>query len=145
MLVSEQTRVLARAVTTHDWGSWELKGLGGQRIFEILYPGKQAEMPAGRMALEPLRFGTSFIGREQEVAALVEAVKRARLITLTGMGGIGKTRLADAAARRLSDAFEDGTFFVELAATSDSENAVVSALLTALAIDAAGFESEAAG
>jgi len=107
----------------------------------VLYAGKQAEMPAGRMALEPLRFATSFVGRAQEVDELVEAVKRDRFVTLIGMGGIGKTRLADAAARRLSDAFDDGTYFIELATTADTEPAVVSTLLTALEIDTAGFST----
>jgi len=144
VLISEQTRILARGAATHDWGIWELKGLGGQRVYEVLYPGRQAEMPAGRMAVEALRFGTSFVGRVREVEALVEAVKRDRMVTLTGMGGIGKTRLADAAARRLSDSFEDGTYFVELATTADSEGAVVSALLEASKTDPAGFPNEEA-
>jgi class 3 adenylate cyclase len=142
ILISEQTCVLAGPAETHNWGFWELKGLGPHRIFEALYPGKEAEMPAGRMRLEPLRFATSFVGREREVAALMEAVRQHRLITLTGMGGIGKTRLADAAARRLSDAFADGTYFVELATTTDSEEAVVSTLVGALKVNAAGFASE---
>ena len=125
VLISEQTRVLAKSEAVHDWGFWELKGLGSQRIFELLYSGKTPEEPAGRMQREPLRFATSFIGREREVAELMELLKRHRLVTAVGMGGIGKTRLADAAARRVSDSFADGAFFVELAATADSESAVV--------------------
>jgi predicted ATPase len=54
----------------------------------------------------------------------VELLKRHRLVNATGMGGIGKTRLADAAARRISDSFADGAFFVELAGTADSEFAI---------------------
>jgi class 3 adenylate cyclase len=135
VLISEQTRVLTDRRAVHDWGFWELKGLAGQRIFEILYPGKHPEIPAGRMRLEPLRFATSFIGREREVAELVEALKHHRLVTVAGMGGIGKTRLADFAARRVSDTFADGAFFVELAGTADSESAVVSELVAALAIN----------
>jgi Adenylate and Guanylate cyclase catalytic domain len=95
VLISEQTRVLTDRMTVHDWGFWELKGLGGQRIFEVLYPGKHPEIPAGRMRLEPLRFATSFIGREREGLELAELLKHHRLVTVTGMGGIGKTRLAD--------------------------------------------------
>ncbi len=142
VLISEQTRVLANSAAVQDWGHWELKGLGGQRIFEFLYPGKTPEEPAGRMQREPLRFATSFIGREREVAELMELLKRHRLVTAVGIGGIGKTRLADAAARRVSDSFADGAFFVELAATTDSESAVVSELIAALAVNPAGFKDE---
>ncbi len=144
VLISDETRTMAKPERLHDWGIWELKGLGAHRIFEVLYPGRQAAMPAGRMSLEPLRFATSFVGREREVPALMDAVRQHRLVTLTGMGGIGKTRLADAVARRLSDAIPDGTYFVELATTADSEGAVISALIAALQIDPAGFASEGA-
>src|SRR5258705_13146718 len=62
---------------------------------------------------------TSFIGREQEIAQLEELVAANRLVTLTGTGGAGKTRLAFEVASRLIDAFPDGVWLVELAALSD--------------------------
>src|SRR5882672_7793134 len=62
---------------------------------------------------------TSFIGREQEIAQLEELVTAHRLVTLTGAGGAGKTRLAIEVASRLIDAFPDGVWLVELAALSD--------------------------
>src|SRR6201987_5418253 len=62
---------------------------------------------------------TSFVGREQEIAQLVELVTAHRLVTLTGAGGAGKTRLAIEVASRLIDAFPDGVWLVELAALSD--------------------------
>ena len=62
---------------------------------------------------------TSFIGREQEIAQLKELVTTNRLVTLTGAGGAGKTRLAIEVASRLVDAFPDGVWLVELAALSD--------------------------
>ncbi len=62
---------------------------------------------------------TSFVGREQEIAQLKELVAANRLVTLTGAGGAGKTRLAIEAASRLIDAFPDGVWLVELAALSD--------------------------
>jgi len=135
--------VLAKSAAVHDWGFWELKGLGSQRIFEFLYSGKTPEEPAGRMQRDPLRFATTFIGREREVAELMELLKQHRLVTAVGMGGIGKTRLADTAARRVSDSFADGAFFIELAATADSESAVVSEFIAALAVNPAGFKDEA--
>src|SRR6266516_1896771 len=62
---------------------------------------------------------TSFVGREQEIAQLKELVATNRLVTLTGAGGAGKTRLAIEVASRLIDAFPDGIWLVELAALSD--------------------------
>src|SRR5258705_4043929 len=62
---------------------------------------------------------TSFVGREQEIVQLEELVTANRLMTLTGAGGAGKTRLAIEVASRLIDAFPDGVWLVELAALSD--------------------------
>src|SRR5258707_4718824 len=62
---------------------------------------------------------TSFIGREQEIAQLDKLVTANRLVTLSGAGGAGKTRLAIEVASRLVDAFADGVWLVELAALSD--------------------------
>src|SRR5882724_11900058 len=62
---------------------------------------------------------TSFIGREQEISQLEELVAANRLVTLTGAGGAGKTRLAIEVASRLIDAFPDGVWLVQLAALSD--------------------------
>jgi non-specific serine/threonine protein kinase len=62
---------------------------------------------------------TGFVGREQEITQLEELVTTNRLVTLTGAGGAGKTRLAIEVARRLLDAFPDGVWLVELAALSD--------------------------
>ncbi|MFP3962523.1 BTAD domain-containing putative transcriptional regulator [Actinomadura fulvescens] len=60
---------------------------------------------------------TGLVGREDEVAGTCEALGTARLVTLTGPGGVGKTRVALEVARRLADAggFPDGVWFVELA------------------------------
>jgi predicted ATPase len=61
----------------------------------------------------------SFIGRESQVAELHAAVKAHRLVTLTGVGGVGKTRLALEVAERLVDEFPDGVWVFELAAVTD--------------------------
>ncbi|GAA0479060.1 ATP-binding protein [Streptomyces olivaceiscleroticus] len=55
-----------------------------------------------------------FVGRADELAALTAGVAEARLVTLTGMGGVGKTRLATQAGRALRDRFRDGVWLVEL-------------------------------
>ena len=62
---------------------------------------------------------TSFIGRESEVAELQGAVKARRLVTLTGVGGVGKTRLAVEVATRLADEYPDGVWLFELATVTD--------------------------
>jgi predicted ATPase len=65
---------------------------------------------------------TSFIGREREIADLRKLLTtEARLVTLTGPGGSGKTRLALAVASGLVDEFEDGLWWVELASLSDPD------------------------
>jgi predicted ATPase/DNA-binding XRE family transcriptional regulator len=100
----------------------------------------------GRMAAVPLRSqpsprhnlpeeATSFIGRAAEVAMLKDLLQRpqVRLVTLTGPGGSGKTRLALRAAANLLDEFTDGVFFVSLAALTDPQ-VVPSAIAAALAL-----------
>ncbi len=62
---------------------------------------------------------TGFVGREQEIAAVIERLRGARLVTLTGPGGVGKTRVAQAAAEVLLDDFPDGVAFVALGAITD--------------------------
>jgi predicted ATPase len=58
---------------------------------------------------------TSFVGREREVSELVRTLATARLVTLTGTGGSGKTRLALEAARDLANTYPGGSWLVELA------------------------------
>jgi predicted ATPase len=64
---------------------------------------------------------TSFFGREAEVQELTDGVAGHRLVTLTGIGGIGKTRLALETARTLLESFPDGVWLVELAPLSDPD------------------------
>ncbi len=80
-------------------------------------------MPAGFAATTPRHNlpinPSSFIGRERELAAVKQALHSSRLVTLTGSGGIGKTRLALQAAGELIDTYQDGVWWVELAALRD--------------------------
>src|SRR2546422_334786 len=62
---------------------------------------------------------TSFIGREREVEEICQLLRPARLLTLVGAGGAGKTRLAIEAAREAQAAYPDGVWLVELAALAD--------------------------
>jgi predicted ATPase len=92
-------------------------------VFQVRAPGLRAEFPPLR-ALDTSRgnlrrAATSFIGRESEVAEVEAAVRTHRLVTLTGVGGVGKTRLATEVAARLVDGFPDGVWLFELAAVTD--------------------------
>ncbi len=92
-------------------------------VFQVRAAGLQADFPALR-ALDAspgnLRAATtSFVRRESEVPELQAAVKAHRLVTLTGVGGVGKTRLALEVAARLADEFPNGVWFFELAAVTD--------------------------
>jgi class 3 adenylate cyclase len=104
ILLSEATAALIRdtrpaGVTLLDHGEYELKGLTRpERIFQLV----SQDLPAGSPPLRsmiarshnlPLRL-TRFIGREQELAAVRRSLNSGRLVTLTGTGGTGKTRLA---------------------------------------------------
>jgi predicted ATPase len=90
--------------------------------FEMTRPGQAAAGDAPRAGAVPVP-ATPLLGREQEAAAVEDLVleEGARLVTLTGPGGVGKTRLAVEAARRLGPGFADGVRFVELAAVSAAD------------------------
>jgi predicted ATPase len=64
---------------------------------------------------------TSFLGREKELAAVGALLRMARLVTLTGVGGVGKTRLALQVAAEIAADYPDGAWLVELAAVGDPE------------------------
>ena len=88
--------------------------------------GRGHQAPAAPLNL-PLHL-TSFVGREADMRSLKGLLKTARLVTLTGTGGAGKSRLAAQVARTNSDAWPDGAWWVELAAESDVAEAVVASL-----------------
>ncbi len=84
--------------------------------------------------------GNSFVGRELDLATVISALSSARLVTLTGLGGIGKTRLALHAAARVAEQYPDGVSVVELA-DIDSDTAVTAAVSTAVGLyDAPALE-----
>src|SRR5713226_8624789 len=85
---------------------------------------------------------TGFVGREKEVAAVKELLLRqdVRLLTITGPGGIGKTRLAVEVANGLVESFPGGTHFVPLSSLSDP-GLIASVIVQALGIREAGGQS----
>ncbi|MFE3327405.1 BTAD domain-containing putative transcriptional regulator [Streptomyces sp. NPDC059176] len=74
---------------------------------------------------------TSFVGRESDIGALRDDLSRARLVTLLGHGGAGKTRLSQEAAEQTSDGYPDGVWLVELAPVGDPDD-VPEAVLAAI-------------
>jgi predicted ATPase len=124
VLLAESTAGLLSGVDLVDLGPRRLRDLPtAVGVFQVRATGLRTEFPALRaLDVSPgnLRAATtSFIGRESEVAELQAAVKAHRLVTLTGVGGVGKTRLALEVAARLADEFPDGVWFFELAAVTD--------------------------
>jgi hypothetical protein len=116
ILLAESTAGLLSGVDFIDLGPRRLRDLPTPvGVFQVQADGLRTEFPALR-ALDAspgnLRAATtSFIGRESEVAELQAVVKAHRLVTLTGVGGVGKTRLAVEVAARLADEFPDGVWF----------------------------------
>jgi predicted ATPase/class 3 adenylate cyclase len=131
VLITRSTRdllpeELPDAVSLRDLGEHRLKDLTHpQRLYQLLIPGLENDFPALKtLAARPTNLPiqpTPLIGREQQVTDAVTLVQREdiRLVTLTGAGGTGKTRLALQVAAELVADFEDGVFFVDLAAITD--------------------------
>ncbi len=110
-----------------DLGEYQLKGLGRQeRVFQLVHPDLEASFPplatVSRRPSELPEQPSAFIGRDAELKVIRERLEdeAVRLLTLTGPGGIGKTRLALRAAADEIDRFEDGVFFVDLATVRGS-------------------------
>jgi predicted ATPase len=124
ILLADSTAGLLSGVDLVDLGPRRLRDLPTPvGVFQVRAAGLRTEFPplraldAGSGNLQAAT--TSFIGRESEVAELHAAMKAHRLMTLTGVGGVGKTRLAVEVAARLADEFPDGVWFFELAAVAD--------------------------
>jgi predicted ATPase/class 3 adenylate cyclase len=147
VVVSETTeRILAgqaiEGVGLDDLGEHRLKDLSRpMRLHQIVADGLTADFPPLRTLEYPPtnllgQSGpfTAFLGREAEVEVLARLVleRRNRLITLVGPGGVGKTRLAIEAARRLAGDFADGARFVPLAAVWEPHD-LASAIARSLA------------
>jgi predicted ATPase len=122
--LAESAAGLLSGVDLVDLGPRRLRDLPAPiGVFQVRATGLGTEFPALRaLDVSPgnLRAAaTSFVGRESEVAELQAGMKTHRLVTLTGVGGVGKTRLALEVARRLHNEFPDGVWVFELAAVTD--------------------------
>ena len=149
IVLSEPTAVLIErhlpaAVSMRDLGKHRLKDLSEpEAIFQVVAEGLQTEFPLLR-TLDAIpnnlpRLLTSFVGRERELAEAIRLLDGSRLLTFTGPGGTGKTRLSLQVAAELAYNFPDGVFFVELAPVT-SPDVVPSRILETLGIQASTRE-----
>src|SRR5215213_3281262 len=143
VVVSPVTASLARdrlpaGLGLVDVGRHRLKDLARpEHVFQLSVDGLEAVFPALRSLdgsgtnLPAAR--TSFVGRVAEVRELVELVRTCRLVTVTGAGGSGKTRLAIEVGRAVLSDFPDGVWFVDLSSITDGD-LVVGAVANALGL-----------
>jgi predicted ATPase len=134
ILVSLATEELARDsldddVRFVDLGEHRLRDLSRpERVFQMVAPGLPDDFPplgsspsvAGNLPAQV----TSFVGRDDAIRTLTDELRSTRLVTITGTGGVGKTRLALQTAERLVADFPDGAWLCELALAGDDDEAV---------------------
>jgi predicted ATPase/class 3 adenylate cyclase len=120
VLVSSSTAALVERGALQDLGEHRLRDLSApERIYQL----GDAEFPPLKSLYRtnlPVPV-TPFFGRERELAEVLDLVRDSRLLTLTGPGGTGKTRLGLQAAAASADRFPDGVFWVPLAPLRDPE------------------------
>ena len=123
--VAEQvSSALPENVSLRDLGTVRLRDLSSsEHIYQLLHTQLRADFPALRSLENTPNNLTqqlnSFVGRERELAEIKQMLASNRLVTLLGMGGIGKSRLSTQLAADVLDDFPDGVWFVELAALTD--------------------------
>lgn len=124
ILLDGATAGLVSGVELVDLGPRRLRDLARPvALYQVRAPGLRTEFPPLRtLDVTPGNLRppiTSFVGRESEAAEVAGALGAHRLVTLTGVGGVGKTRLALEVAARSADSFPDGVWLIELAAVTD--------------------------
>ena len=124
ILLDGATAALLSGVDLISLGSRRLRDIARPvDVFQVQADGLPTEFPPLK-TVDPtpgnLRIPTtSFIGRRSELAELETALKAHRMLTLTGVGGVGKTRLALEVAARAANDFPDGVWVIELASVGD--------------------------
>ena len=109
-----------------DLGEHGLRDLAHpERLFQVTHKELPQEFPALRsLGAYPTNLPqqlTTFVGREREVAEVAEALRQSRAVTLTGVGGVGKTRLALQVAAAVLPRFRDGAWLCELGPVRDAD------------------------
>jgi predicted ATPase len=143
VLLSSATASLVRealpgGATLRALGAHSLKGLSApEEVFQLCHPDLPGEFPPLLSPQAPRHnlpeHLTGLIGRETEQGEVLSLLAAARLVTLVGAGGVGKTRLALAVAAELVDRYADGVWLVELAALAEP-GLVVAAVAQALGV-----------
>jgi predicted ATPase/class 3 adenylate cyclase/DNA-binding CsgD family transcriptional regulator len=143
VLVSDATEVLLRhRVALRPLGENRLRGLGGRMsVHQLMADGLPADFPV-LLGLDQFTGNlpqqlSSLVGREQLVVEVAELVQSCRLVTLSGIGGVGKTRLALEVGAELAGEFHDGIWMVELASVGDP-TAVPAAIAAVLGVTPQG-------
>jgi predicted ATPase/class 3 adenylate cyclase/DNA-binding CsgD family transcriptional regulator len=143
VLVSDTTEVLLRnRLSLRPLGEHVLRGLRGQiSVYQVIADGLPTEFPvlhsAENLAGNLPRQVTSLVGRDDLVRQGAELMRDRQLVTLTGVGGVGKTRMALEIGAELAGEFPDGVWMVELAAVSDP-GSIPAAIATVLGITPQG-------
>jgi predicted ATPase/class 3 adenylate cyclase len=128
ILLSDATTALVRGslpadLELRDLGEYRLKDLDRpERLVQLLVAGLPTDFAPPRTLEAPSNLPpqlTAFVGRRQEAEAVAALVAQSRLVTLSGPGGTGKTRLALEVASRVKGQFSGGVFFVDLSALTD--------------------------
>ena len=143
ILVSDTTEVLLRnRVVLRPLGENRLHGLRGRMsVYQLVADGLLADFPVLRSVDRfpgnlPQQLN-SLVGREQSIDDVVELMRSSRLVTFSGVGGVGKTRLALEVGEELAGDFPDGVWIVELAPVGDPA-AVPAAIAAALGVTPRG-------
>jgi predicted ATPase/class 3 adenylate cyclase len=124
IIVAASTAAIADGIALDDLGEFRLRDLSQpQRLFQVKAEGLKASFPPLR-TLDSLpgnlpAQATSFFGRDSDLVEVRKLLRESRLITLTGVGGVGKTRLAVQAAADAAAGYKDGVWLVELAGVTD--------------------------
>ncbi|MEA3213877.1 MAG: hypothetical protein QOJ19_33, partial [Acidimicrobiia bacterium] len=140
IVCSAATASLCREVLLLDAGEHELRGVGTEHLHLVVgdafRPDPRPLRTVSRSRSNVPARVTSFVGRAGDVAELVTEIDGHRLVTLIGVGGVGKTSLALAVARQVLDRFKDGVWLCELAPVGDSRS------VPAAVADALGARSQ---
>jgi len=122
--VASRRERIAAGVSLRDLGTVRLKGLTtSEAVYQLVHPTLYQNFPALReLEATPNNLPqqiTSFIGRQRERIEAQALLTRTRLLTLLGMGGLGKARLSLQIAADVMEAYPDGVWFVDLAPITD--------------------------
>jgi predicted ATPase/class 3 adenylate cyclase len=142
VLVTDAVHML---VADDNLESWRFRDLGEYRLQDLVRAERiwqldSSSAPAvladlghrmSRGNLPPTR--THVVGRDEDLSRLISIIRKERLVTLVGVGGVGKTTLAQSAAGAIADDFPGGGWFIDLASIDDP-NAVIDAVATSLEI-----------